>query len=141
LDFKLDDSLGFILNKTNTKLKNELFQRFKEYDVTPEQWAVLNCLWEQEGVTPKELADRIFKDKPNTNRILEKLQMKELIVRELHPIDKRAYQIFLTDRGWALKKELIPKVMQLLETAAIGIEKHKILEMKKLLNQIYDNLT
>ncbi|EIW18828.1 MULTISPECIES: MarR family winged helix-turn-helix transcriptional regulator [Pelosinus] len=141
MDFKLDDSLGFILNKTNTKLKNELFQRFKEYDVTPEQWAVLNCLWEQEGVTPKELADRIFKDKPNTNRILEKLQMKELIVRKLHPIDKRAYQIFLTDRGWALKKELIPKVMQLLETAAIGIEKHKILEMKKLLNQIYDNLT
>jgi len=141
LDFKLDDSLGFILNKTNTKLKNELFQRFKEYDVTPEQWAVLNCLWEQEGVTPKELADRIFKDKPNTNRILEKLQMKELIVRKLHPIDKRAYQIFLTDRGWALKKELIPKVMQLLETAAIGIEKHKVLEMKKLLNQIYDNLT
>lgn len=141
MDFKLDDSLGFILNKTNTKLKNELFQRFKEYDVTPEQWAVLNCLWEQEGVTPKELADRIFKDKPNTNRILEKLQMKELIVRKLHPIDKRAYQIFLTDRGWALKKELIPKVMQLLETAAIGIEKHKVLEMKKLLNQIYDNLT
>jgi DNA-binding MarR family transcriptional regulator len=141
LDFKLDDSLGFILNKTNTKLKNELFQRFKEYDVTPEQWAVLNCLWEQEGVTPKELADRIFKDKPNTNRILEKLQMKELIVRKLHPIDKRAYQIFLTDRGWALKKELIPKVMQLLETAAIGIEKHKVLEMKKLLNQLYDNLT
>lgn len=141
MDFKLDDSLGFILNKTNTKLKNELFQRFKEYDVTPEQWAVLNCLWEQEGVTPKELADRIFKDKPNTNRILEKLQMKELIVRKLHPIDKRAYQIFLTDRGWQLKKELIPKVMQLLETAAIGIEKHKVLEMKKLLNQIYDNLT
>ncbi|MCC5465471.1 MarR family winged helix-turn-helix transcriptional regulator [Pelosinus baikalensis] len=141
MNFKLDDSLGFILNKTNTKLKNELFQRFKEYDVTPEQWAVLNCLWEQEGVTPKELADRIFKDKPNTNRILEKLQMKELIVRRLHPIDKRAYQIFLTDRGWALKKELIPKVMQLLETAAIGIEKHKVLEMKKLLNQIYDNLT
>jgi DNA-binding MarR family transcriptional regulator len=67
--------------------------------------------------------------------------MKELIIRKLHPIDKRAYQIFLTDRGWALKKELIPKVMQLLETAAIGIEKHKILEMKKLLNQIYDNLT
>jgi DNA-binding MarR family transcriptional regulator len=140
MKFKLDDSLGFILSKTNTKLKNELFQRFKEYDVTPEQWAVLNCLWEQEGVTPKELADSIFKDKPNTNRILEKLQMKELIVRKLHPVDKRAFQIFLTDRGWALREELIPKVMELLEEATIGIEKHKVLEMKKLLNQIYDNL-
>ncbi len=55
MNFKLDDSLGFILNKVNTKLKNELFQRLKENDVTPEQWAILNCLWEQESITPKEL--------------------------------------------------------------------------------------
>jgi len=140
MKFKLDDSLGFILNKMNTKLKNELFQRFKEYNVTPEQWAILNCLWEQEGVTPKELADSIFKDKPNTNRILEKLRIKKLIIRKPHPVDKRAFQIFLTDHGWALKEKLIPKVMQLLEEATIGIEKHKVIEMKKLLNQIYDNL-
>lgn len=138
--FKLYDSLGFILNKTNTKLKNELLHRFKEYDITSEQWCILNCLWEQESVTPKELSDIIFKDKPNTNRILEKLQKKGLVVRKPHPIDKRAFQIFLTDRGWALRDELIPKGMQLLEEAIAGIEKHKVLEMKKLLNQIYDNL-
>lgn len=140
MEFKLDDSLGFILSRTNTKFKNRLFQRFKEYDITPEQWSVLNCLWAQEGVTPKELADSIFKDKPNTNRILEKLEMKELIVRKPHPVDKRAYQIFLTNQGWALKDELVPKAMQLLEEATIGIEECKVEEMKKLLNQMFDNL-
>lgn len=140
MKFELYDSLGFILNKTNTKLKNELFHRLKEYDITPEQWGVLNCLSEQEGVTPKELADMMFKDKPNTNRILERLQMKGFIVRKPHPVDKRAFQIFLTDGGWVLRDELIPKVKQLLEEAIIGIEKHKIVEMKELLNQMYDNL-
>lgn len=140
MEFKSDDSLGFILSKTNAKLKNELFQRFKEYNVTPEQWSVLNCLWVQEGITPKLLSDLIFKDKPNTNRILEKLQKKELIVREPHPIDKRAYQIFLTKRGRALRNELVPKAMQLLEKATIGIEKQKVMEIKKMLNQVYDNL-
>lgn len=140
MEFNLDDSLGFILNRLNTKLKNELFQRLKEYDITPEQWSILNCLWVEEGITPKELADIIFKDKPNTNRILEKLQIKELIVRNPHPVDKRAFQIFLTERGWALKDKLIPIVTQLLEEATIGIEKSKILDMKKLLNQMYDNL-
>ena len=89
MEFKLEDSLGFVLNKTNTKLKNKLYQRFNENNVTPEQWSVLNCLWIHEGLTPKELADMIFKDKPNTNRILEKLQAKELIVRKPHPVDKR----------------------------------------------------
>ena len=66
MELKLSDSLGFILNKTNTKLKNELLQRFKEYDITPEQWAILCCLLEREGITPKELSDLTCKDKPNT---------------------------------------------------------------------------
>ena len=140
MEFKLEDSLGFILNKTNTKLKNKLSQRFNEFNVTPEQWAVLNGLWTQEGLTPKELADITFKDKPNTNRILEKLQAKGLIVRRPHPVDKRAYQIFLTDHGRELKAELVPKVLQLLEEATAGIDKQKVLEMMNLLNQMYDNV-
>lgn len=140
MEFKLEDSLGFILNRTNTKLKNQLFQRFSEYSITPEQWSVLNCLWVQEGVTPKELADMTFKDKPNTNRILEKLQGKDLIVRKPHPSDNRSYQIFLTDRGRALRDDLVPKAIDLLDEATSGIEQHKIMEIKKLLNQIFDNL-
>ena len=140
MNFKLEDSLGFILNKVNTKLKNELFQQLKENDVTPEQWAILNCLWEKEGITPKELADRTFKDKPNTNRILEKLTVKGLVVRKPHPVDKRAFQIFLTDDGWALRAQLIPKVTQLLNKVTAGIEQHKVAEMKIMLNQIYDNI-
>lgn len=142
MNFKLEESLGFILNKVNTKLKNELFQRLKDHDVTPEQWAILNCLWEQEGIgiSPKELADKTFKDKPNTNRILEKLTTKGLVVRNLHPQDKRAFQVFLTDSGWALREQLIPKVTQLLDKAITGIEKQKVAEIKQLLNQIYDNI-
>lgn len=140
MDFTNKDSLGFILNKTNTKLKNELLHRLKKYDITPEQWSALCCLRKSEGITPKELADMIFKDKPNTNRILEKLQVKSLIMREPHPTDKRAFQIYLTERGQALKAELIPVVLQLTEDAAKNIETQKISELKKILNQLYDNL-
>jgi DNA-binding MarR family transcriptional regulator len=140
MDFRLEESLGFILNKTNTKLKNQLFQRFKEDDITPEQWSVLTCLWQQEGVSPKELADLIYKDKPNTNRILEKLQAKGLIRRNLHPTDRRAYQIYLTERGWAIKDKLIAKVTQLQDEVTAGIEQEKVGEMKRLLNHMYTNL-
>ena len=140
MKFNLDDALGFILSKVNTKLKNEFFQQLKEYDVTPEQWAILCRLWEQEGITTKELSDLTCKDKPNTNRILEKLITKGLVVRKSHPVDKRAFQIFLTDIGWALREQLIPKANQLLEKATRGIEEHKVIELKKMLNQVYDNI-
>ncbi|MNN49477.1 Multidrug resistance operon repressor [compost metagenome] len=140
MDFRLEESLGFILNKTNTKLKNQLFQRFKEDDITPEQWSVLTCLWQQEGISPKELADLIYKDKPNTNRILEKLQAKGLILRKPHPIDRRAYQIYLTERGWTIKDKLIAKVTQLQDEVTAGMEQAQVEEMKRLLNQMYANL-
>ena len=140
MDFRLEESLGFILNKTNTKLKNQLFQRFKEDDITPEQWSVLTCLWQQEGVSPKELADLIYKDKPNTNRILEKLQVKGLILRKLHPTDRRAYQIYLTERGWAIKDKLIAKVTQLQDEVTAGMEQAQVEEMKRLLNHMFANL-
>ncbi|MFM9330904.1 MarR family winged helix-turn-helix transcriptional regulator [Paenibacillus mesotrionivorans] len=140
MDFRLEESLGFILNKTNTKLKNQLFQRFKEDDITPEQWSVLTCLWQQEGISPKELADLIYKDKPNTNRILEKLQAKGLILRKPHPIDRRAYQIYLTELGWAIKDKLIAKVTQLQDEVTAGMEQAQVEEMKRLLNQMYANL-
>lgn len=141
MKFKLNDSLGFILSKVNTKLKNEFFQEIKVYDVTPEQWAILCCLWEQEGITPKELSDLTCKDKPNTNRILDKLIKKGLVVRKAHPVDKRAFQIFLTDRGWFLKEQLIPKANGLIEKATKGIDDNKVTELKKLLNQLYENIS
>lgn len=140
MQFKLEDSLGFILNKLNTKLKNELFKRLRNYNVTPEQWSVLNCLWAQEGIAPKELADKIYKDKPNTNRILEKLESKGLVIRKPHPSDKRSHQIFLTEVGWALKEDLISTVTHLLDELTMGIEESKVEEMKVLLNKMFDNL-
>jgi len=139
-DFKIDDSLGFILNKVNGKLKNEFLQKLKEDDITPEEWAVLYFLWEEDGVTPKELADLTFKDKPNTNRILENLQKKGFITRSPHPTDRRAYQIFLTDAGRDLRVRLVPKAISLLEKATRTIDEDKIKEMKILLNKIYNNL-
>lgn len=140
LNFTIDDSLGFILSKVNTKLKNELLQRLKQRDITPEQWVVLNRLWEQDGITPKELADLNYKDKPNTNRILDKLIIKGFVTREPHPVDQRSFQIFLTDSGRELREELIPQVQQLLSKATSGIEQRKVTELKKILNQIYDNI-
>lgn len=139
--FRLADSLGFQLNKTNTKLKQELGQQLRPYDITPEQWATLNCLWECEGITPKDIADRICKDKPNTNRILEKLEAKALIERRAHPDDKRAYQVFLTEEGRALRLVLIPLVEALLSRVLEGLTQEQIAVMKQCLAHVYQQLT
>ncbi len=138
--FNLDNSLGFILNRTNTRMKNNLLHKFKDYDITPEQWAVLNRLWVRDGIPPKELAELTSKDQPTTVRILLKLENKGFILRKVNPEDNRSFLIFLTPKGQELKNTLIPLAFEALDKAARGIDKNKIEVAKYVLNQIYKNL-
>ncbi|TEB06490.1 Organic hydroperoxide resistance transcriptional regulator [Pelotomaculum schinkii] len=136
----LDNSLGFILNRTNTRMKNNLLHKFKDYDITPEQWAVLNRLWVRDGIPPKELAELTSKDQPTTVRILLKLENKGFILRNVNPEDNRSFLIFLTPKGQELKHTLIPLAFEVLDKATRGIDQNKIEAAKDVLNQIYKNL-
>ncbi len=140
LAIDLDNALGFIINRTNTRMKNSLFQKFRGYNITPEQWAVLNRLWVQDGITPKELAELTFKDQPTTVRIVSRLENKELISKKLNPEDNRSILIFLTPKGLELENILIPLGFEALNKAIRGIDQNKIETTKVVLNQIYKNL-
>ena len=138
--FDLDGSLGFLLNRTNTKMKNFLLHKFKEYDVTPEQWAILNRLWVRDGVSPKELAELTSKDQPNTVRILTKIENKGFITRRINSEDNRSFLIYLTPIGRELKYSLIPLAYDVLNKATYNIDGNKIEIVKEVLNKIFKNL-
>lgn len=140
MEFKLDAPLGYVINKTALALKNELGRRFKPYDITVEQWRVLNRLWEKDGLTQKELAEQIFKDQPNTTRILDKLQNKGIIRREASPDDRRAFIINLTDEGRMLREQLLPVARRMGEDVFTGISEEEQQLLKVLLNKICANI-
>jgi DNA-binding MarR family transcriptional regulator len=139
--FRLDDSLGYLINRTAMQLKRELDHAFKAngYQVTPEQWAILNRLWEQEGLSQVELADMTFKDKPNVTRMLEVLERKKLVFRRPDEYDRRAYRVFLTEAGKQLKEKLIPLAIKVLERGQRNLTADDIEHLRKVLNVIYYN--
>jgi DNA-binding MarR family transcriptional regulator len=139
--FTLDGSLGFLINRTAVRLKRELHYAFKAhgYTVTPEQWAVLNRLWEQEGLSQVELAEMTFKDKPNVTRMLEVLEKENLVFRQPDENDRRAYKVFLTDAGKQLKEKLIPLAVEVLERGLRNLTAEEIEHLRKALNIIYSN--
>lgn len=63
---------------------------------------MLSRISESEGLNQKELAARADKDQPTTTRILDLLEKKGLIRRELSPNDRRAFLLRMTDAGHAL---------------------------------------
>lgn len=137
---RFDDSLGFLLNKVNLRLKSELLRCARTYEVTAEQWGVLNYIAECEGITQAELSDRTLKDRPNIGRITDKLTAKGLIERRPHPSDKRSHRLYVTETGSRLRVESIPIVSGVLAKATANIDVAELAQLQETLQKIYDNL-
>ncbi|HEY3186849.1 MAG TPA: MarR family transcriptional regulator [Solirubrobacteraceae bacterium] len=120
--FALDRSLGYVVNRAAARLEAALARELAPHGVTPQQWAVLNRLWEQDGLSQVELAERTFKDPPNTARILERLERKGLVTRAPDPADRRAQRVSLTEAGRALRLVLVPLAQALLARALRGVD-------------------
>ena len=141
-NFKLEDSFGYLINQAAQRLKYELHQTFqaKGYDVTPEQWVVLNRLWEQDGLSQVDLAERTFKDKPSTTRILSLLEKKRIVVRRPDESDGRILRVFLTNTGKDLKEKLVPCAVDVLAKSGKNLTKEELDQFKMMLHRILDNL-
>lgn len=139
---QLTKSLGFILINTSMRIKDELRKGFieKGFDVTPDQFAVLIRLWDEDGQSQRELSDKTCKTKSNLTRILDSMEKKELISRQINKEDRRSFSIFLTNKGRDIRDELISTAIEMNNKIFEGIKDNDQKKLLKTLGQISDNL-
>lgn len=68
---------------------------------------ILNQLYHEDGVLASALAQSVGKAATSFTPQLDRLQDAGLICRKPHPNDRRAVQIFLTEKGKALRKAIV----------------------------------
>jgi DNA-binding MarR family transcriptional regulator len=141
-NFELENTLGYLINRCAISLKSELTLRFKQagYDVTPEEWAILNRLWEQDGMSQNELAERTIKDKTTITRFLNQMEMKGLVTRKPSQEDGRFKNVYLTPNAQKLKPILIEITQGMLSGAAAGLSAQDIQTTLETLRRIENNL-
>lgn len=106
MNYVFEDSISYLINRATVKIKREMSNRFNNYDITIEQWALLTRLWQNDGISQTELSRRSSKDLPTVTRMLLKMEKKGLISRRVDPDDSRSTLIFLTNEGKDLEDEL-----------------------------------
>ena len=96
--FPLENSQGYIIHQLDVQMSLGLQHAFqaKGFNITPEQWGVLNRLWENEGMHQSALAQRTAKDRHNITRILNLLEKNGFIFRKPDREDKRRLNVYLT---------------------------------------------
>ncbi|KPF44411.1 MarR family winged helix-turn-helix transcriptional regulator [Rhizobium sp. G187] len=72
---------------------------------SPGQFPILIELWAEEGLTQRQLLDRVDVEQATIANTLSRMERDGLVERRVHPKDKRAQQIFLTEKARAMREE------------------------------------
>ena len=94
--------INFILSNTRNAVNNYFKRELQEYDITPSQYALLQCLCTQDGLTPSQLAQELRLDTSSITGILSRLEKKGLIDRVYNQEDRRSVSIHLREEGRSL---------------------------------------
>jgi DNA-binding MarR family transcriptional regulator len=121
-------------------IKGELNGAFQKsgVNITTEQWGVLKCLWQEEGISQSEIAEKVNKDKASITRILDIMQKNNLIDRCDAELDRRSYRILLTEEGKSLESKLWLAAQTANEQIFRNLNQGERQELRKLLLKMAD---
>ena len=111
--------------------------RFKNHDITPEQFNVLRIL---RGSHPKammlaEITARMIDKSSNCTRLVEKLRHKGLVKREICEGNRRQVDISITEKGLGLLRKIDGEEIEWLSTLK-SVTKAEAIELNRILYKL-----
>jgi MarR family transcriptional regulator, transcriptional regulator for hemolysin len=139
--YDFGNSIGYIINRTAKAFVKALDSQLREkVGVTAGQWKVLVMLVDQNGLTQKEIADRLGLDGATLIPIIDKMERDKLVVRKVDPADRRNNRIYRTEMADVLWDKMMECASNIKEISLKGIPDENVKIMKDVLENIWQNL-
>lgn len=126
------------ISYTSSIIKDVVFSVLKNFDLSSEQFNVLRILRGQKG-KPTNLQDiqsRMVNKMSNTTRLIDKLLDKGLVKRNTCQENRRKIEIFITEDGLDLLKELDPLVEKCERELVVNLNKDELEQLNLLLTKL-----
>lgn len=138
--FVIQESPGYLVNTAARLFAKALHIRIARHGVPIGQWPFLLFLWEENGLTQKELSRRIQIDDATTVRTIDRMERDGWLHRIRNPHDRREIQIFLTQAGRDLEPQLIPYPVEVNDLATAGLKTTEKAQINALLRHMIAHL-
>lgn len=134
------DTLDFLLVNICHLHHTRAHQLLEAIGLYRGQPPVLRALWEQEGLTQTDLAERLKITPATMTKMLQRMEKTGFIYRKPDPEDQRISRVYLTEAGRAIQKtvEDIWRTTDAETFANFTMEERVLL--RRFLLQIRDNL-
>jgi DNA-binding MarR family transcriptional regulator len=133
-------SLGYLLRDISRRILRLTTERLEPFGISLPQYFALRELWQEEGLTQRELANRVGILEPTMVSTIDALECAGLVVRSRSRDDRRKTHVLLTERGRGLSNEALGIAADVLDSALAGVGSHEIVAMRDVLQRMKSNL-
>jgi MarR family transcriptional regulator, organic hydroperoxide resistance regulator len=135
-----NDRLAHLVKDATRALVRALTMRLAAHAVSFGHWTFLRILWEGDGLTQRELSEQAGVMEPTTFSALRAMERLGTITRRQVGRDRKKVYVFLTPKGRALKRRLVPLAEDVNNIAVRGVRGADIAATRAVLLAIIENL-
>ncbi|MGN6817221.1 MAG: MarR family winged helix-turn-helix transcriptional regulator [Sphingomonas sp.] len=136
----MTDSLGFLISDVSRLMRRRFDERARQVGATRAQWRTLTTLSRNEGLNQGALADLLEVEPITLCRMIDRLEESGLVERRRDPADRRAWQLFLTEKSKPMLDDLRGMAEDLFDQVLHGISEPDRAVLGKSLQRMRANL-
>lgn len=140
MTLKREKSLGYVVNHLSRLMTQALGDETANLGVTPGQLPVLMCLWEQDGLTQRELYQRVHIEQATMSNTLSRMERDGLVKRKPDPDDRRASRVMLTPKAKKIEAAIDEATKTVTKKALGNLKKKDKKTVMDLMGSMIDNL-
>lgn len=135
------ESVGYQIRATHRLLQRFLQVKIEPHGITLGMWYFLRALWHEDGLTQRELSNRVGTMEPTTLSAMLIMEKNGLVRRVRNPDDRRKWHIHLTPKGRALKVKLLPLAREVVDTAVQNLSRADVTQLLNGLAEVQKSLS
>jgi DNA-binding MarR family transcriptional regulator len=139
-DVAPDDRMAHLVKDAMRAFDRSLQVRLAAHGVPLGHWAFLRVLWEMDGLTQRELSREAGVMEPTTFAALKAMAHRGYIVRRRLAGNRRKVHVFLTPKGRALERQLVPLAVEVNRRAVAGVRPAEVAATRRTLRAVLENL-
>ena len=137
---KLDHTYGLLIARVALIHRTRVSEYLAQHNLYVGQEMLLKCLWNQDGLSQKDIADLMGIQAATATRMVIRMERSGLVERKSDAEDQRVSQVYLTDLGRSLQPAVeegwLAIEQQILE--GFSLEERQLL--RRYLEQLHKNM-
>ncbi|MBD5080880.1 MAG: MarR family transcriptional regulator [Ruminococcaceae bacterium] len=136
----MKNSLHFLLMADHFLFQKKLFSGIKDTDLSLGQPKILDYLKDHNGTVQKDIAAACHIEQASLTSVLNGMEKKGLITREMRDGNRRSLYVFLTEKGKELAERINAEFEKIEKEALKGFSEKEKEELNRFLSQIHKNI-